>query len=206
MGFFKSVSKVVKKTTDSVSKPLVSSLKRLSKGDLKGGIGDLTSGATRIGLDIATGGNKKLVDGFSGGLLSSAEGARRGNLKDIVRTGVTATAAYFGGPMTAMAINQKFASGQKVQNIALDYAKENSGMDMSFLNQANDFLSNPVVSSYLTNRSPKRPPKVPVPVISVDNPMEDQNDKGISSKMLLYFGGGAVVLFLIVFLIIRRKK
>lgn len=50
----------------------------------------------RSGLDVVTGGNKALVNDLTGGLMDSAEGAARGNSKDIIKTGLTGVGVVMG--------------------------------------------------------------------------------------------------------------
>jgi len=203
----KSVSKAVKKVSKSVTKPVESSLKNISKGNIGGAVGDLTSGAARMGLDVATGGNKNLVDSFSGGLLSSVESAARGNSKDIVRVGATGGATFFGGPAAGFAVNNVLSQGGNIAQAAM---AAGSGGEMNILSDVTGFLSsgNPLAQlannaiSNLTS-SPKSAPKVSsapaVQTISVPS------QSGMSTGMMMGIGAAVVGLVLVFVLVFKRK-
>lgn len=95
--FGSAASKAVKSVGKGVEK--------VAQGKVSEGLGDIGQAAMRSGLDVATGGNKKLVDSLSGGLMTSAEGAARGNSKDIIKTGLTATGIVLGVNALGGALN-----------------------------------------------------------------------------------------------------
>lgn len=207
----KKIGKVASKAVKSagnVVKPVAKGVEKIAQGKIGEGVGDITSTAARVGLDIATGGNKDKVDALSGGLLSTAENAARGNTKDIGRLAVTAGAAYVGGPMAAMAVNQGFASGGGIEQAILTGVSNSTGTDMDWLNQATAILNNPTVSSLASSLIPRSKPETPPsynPVISVPSPMADSSGGGMGTNTMLMIGGGVLAFVAILFFALKKK-
>lgn len=195
MGLFSSAKKAVSKATKTVT----GSIKKISKGDIKGGIGDLSEGAATMGLDIATGGNKKLVDAYSGGLLSSAEGAARGNSTDLTRLGIVGGATVLGGPAAGFALNQVMARGGSEQEILTGLA---SAGGYGGLATAIDYAGNAV--SYSNKPSP-----APAALRAQDPGISYAPSGGGGSdttKYLMIGGGAFAILISILFFVSMRRK
>ncbi len=110
----KAVSKIVNKVTAAVGKPvetIVNGAGKIATGNFTEGVGDITGTLAKNGLNIVTVGNADKVNELSGGGVDTLVGAARGNSKDIVRTGATGAATFFGGPAVGLAVNQGFAMG-----------------------------------------------------------------------------------------------
>lgn len=217
MGFSlkKLVPKAISKPLSSVvkgagntAKGVTGGLGKVVKGDIKGGLGDISQTAVKFGLDQVTLGNSKKLDGLSGGLVTSIEGAARGNSTDIARLGITAGAAYATGGMGAFAVNSSFAGGGSNEDALLSGISNSTGADMEWLKTASTFINSPIGNTLATSLLPKSKPAAPpaapqivyqaaAPVLPVPN--------GLSSKMMMMIGGGVIALVLIIALVFRKK-
>ena len=191
---------------------MVNSVGKIATGNVTEGLGDLGQLAARTGLDVATGGNKKLVDGLSGGLMTSAEMAARGNSSDITRLGVTGAAGLAGGPMAAMAANNAFASGGNFLQAGFAGLTNSQGGEMSFLNDIGSFLnSNPALSQIannaITGLTQKSAPKVvsQPEVRVVEVPASQPVSAPMSKGMMVGIGAGVVGLIVVLIFAFRRK-
>lgn len=195
------------KAKDTVTKPLekvVNGVGKMASGDFKEGFGDITSTAANVGLDIVTGGNKGKVDALTGGLMTSAENAARGNLKDGIRVGATTGATIFGGPAAGMAVNTAFANGGNIIDAGKMYATSqgfggvaniaSNALDKTLGISGNLGIGGPQV---LTN----------VPSVSASpvqyTPSENPNKK---DNTFLYIAMGGGFLMIILLIVLQRKK
>jgi hypothetical protein len=198
------VSKAVK-TVGNVTKPVTNGIGKIAQGKVAEGVGDITQTAARTGLDIATGGNKKIVDAYSGGFLTSAEQAARGNTKDAARLGLVGGAAVVGGPGAAYATNMALANGASpILAGASILGAGNFGGNMSLISDVGSFInSNKDLIGQVVDfgNKPKAAPQpsyapaaIPQPIYQPDN-----------TKMLLMAGGGFLGLILVLVLVLRSK-
>lgn len=192
MGFLK---KLVKSVTAPVEKA-VQSVGKIASGNVAEGLGDLGQLGAQTGLDIATGGNKKLVDGLSGGLLTTAEQAARGNTGDIAKIGVVAGATIAGGPSAGLMANSALSQGGNVFQAGLA-GFGGTELGASPLGQ---LASNSLTG--LFNGNPK-----PAPVV------QDQNALAVYSApqksntgLIIGIAGGVLVLVLAMFLFLRKRR
>lgn len=203
MGFsLKKVTKAVSK----VVKPVAKAVEKVAQGKVGEGLGDIGQTGARMGLDIATGGNKNLVDGFSGGLLTSAENAARGNTKDIARVGVTGAASFAGGPTAGFAVNNILANGGSITQAAL---AAGSGGDMSFLSDVSGFLGNnpgiaQLANSALSGLGPKSAPKVVQSAPAIQT-IEVPSSKGMTPNIMIGVGLAVVSLIVVMLVVVKRK-
>lgn len=203
MGF--SLKKIVKSVTKPVSN-VVNGVGKIASGKISEGLGDIGQTAAGTGLDIVTGGNKKIADGLSGGLLTTAENAARGNTADIARLGVTGGAALAGGPGAALAANSAFANGGNILQAGFSgVLGSDTGLGNFLNNSALGNLASGALSG-LINGKPK-------PVASVPDfyPQETSSAYSPSVKnnnMPLILGIGALFVLLVVFMffILKRRK
>lgn len=203
MGF--SLKKIVKSVTKPIEKA-VQTVAAIPKDPL-GSISSLAKQAANVGIDVATGGNKNLVDGLTGGLASSAVNAAGGDTKDIARIGVTGGAALVGGPGAAIAANQILASGGNPLQAAMAAAQ---GGDMGFLGGIGDFLnSNPGIQQLANNAlsgiMPKSAPVVQTVAPAVQTIEVPGKAAGMSQGMMLGIGAGVLGLVLVLVLALKRK-
>lgn len=201
-----SIFKKIKKATSSVTKAVSNAVKsvgggveKIAQGKVGEGLGDIGQAAARVGLDTVTGGNKNLVDGFSGGLLTSAEGAARGNTEDLTRIGVTGGAALAGGPAAAFAVNQGFSNGGGLQGALV------SGIGFVGVPGA-EFIANGV-TNIVGGKSKVQPSGAPMIEYAPEESYSPSAPKKSNSMLLI---GGAVVgvtlILLLVFLSFRKRK
>lgn len=207
----KKIGKVATKATKAVSNPIkqiAAGTGKVIGGDVKGGLGDIGAAGTRMGLDIATAGNRKTADALSGGALTAAEGASRGNTADIARLAVTGGAAFVGGPAGGMAANQFFASGNlTTQNALASGAQIALGSDsMSWLGDIKEKtgfdvggLLSQVVDSQLNPKKDKGDPGL------VAGPQQPVFVQAPSDNKMIYIAGGVAVLGLFAVLLLRKR-
>lgn len=206
MGF--SLKKAVKSVTKAVSAPIASvgkAVEKIAQGKVAEGLGDIGQTGLRTGLDTVTAGNKSLVDSYSGGLLTSAEQAARGNTKDATRVGVVGGATFFGGPMAGFAANNVFANGGNFAQAAL---AAGSGGEMGFLSDINGFLGNNPALSQLANNvisglGPKSAPKVVQQAPAVQT--VEVARKGMSMGAMIGIGAGVIAVALLAVVMLRKK-
>lgn len=209
MGF--SLKKAVKSVTKPVSK-VTSAVGKIAQGKVAEGVGDITQTAARTGLDIATGGNKGQIDGISGGLLTSAENAARGNTGDASRVGLVGGATFFGGPLAGLAVNSVLANGGTLQDAGYAALLNGQGGEMSIFNDINGFLGGNSALSKLANSALSGLAGKPQPIVSssVDRtppptiiqapaPATDWKKWGM-------IGGGALALVLAVAFLARGRR
>lgn len=195
MGF--SLKKIVKSVTKPVSS-VVNGVGKIASGKISEGLGDIGQTAVRTGLDVATGGNKKLVDGLSGGLLTTAEQAARGNTGDLAKIGVVAGATIAGGPGAGLMANSVISQGGNVFQAGLA-GFGGTELGASPLGQ---LASNSLTG--LFNGNPKPAPVVQEqfvsPAISYATP------KSSNTGLIVGIVGGVLVLVLAMFLFIRKRR
>lgn len=195
MGF--SLKKLVKSVTAPVEKA-VQSVGKIASGNIAEGLGDLGQLGAQTGLDIATGGNKKLVDGLSGGLLTTAEQAARGNTGDIAKLGVVAGATIAGGPGAGVMANSALAQGGNVFQAGL----AGFGGTEFGASPLGQLASNSLTG--LFNGNPKPAPFVQdqymAPAISYATPQSS------NTGLIVGIVGGVLVLVLAMFLFIRKRR
>lgn len=195
MGF--SLKKIVKSVTNPVSS-VVNGVGKIASGKISEGLGDIGQTVVRNGLDIATGGNKKLVDGLSGGLLTTAEQAARGNTGDIAKLGVVAGATVAGGPVAGLMANSVISQGGNVFQAGLA-GFGGTELGASPLGQ---LASNSLTG--LFNGNPKPAPVVQEqfvsPAISYATP------KSSNTVLIVGIAGGVLVLVLAMFLFLRKRR
>ena len=201
-----SIFKKVKKAVSKVTKPVAKAVEKIAQGKVAEGLGDIGQTGARMGLDIATGGNKDLVDGFSGGLLTSAENAARGNTKDIARVGVTGAATFAGGPTAGFAVNNVLSNGGSITQAAL---AAGSGGDMSFLSDVSGFLGNnpgiaQLANSALSGLGPKSAPKVVQSAPAIQT-IEVPSARGMSMGMMVGIGSAVIGAIVLILVVVKRK-
>lgn len=195
MGF--SLKKVVKSVTKPLAK-VTTAVGKIAQGKVAEGLGDIGQTAASTGLDIATGGNKKIADSLSGGLLTTAEQAARGNSGDIAKIGVVAGATVVGGPGAGMAANQILAQGGNALQAAMGGASVAGvpGVDLA--------------GAVLNKLNPQKAPKMPgAPDVIEDYfPRDYSGESGGSSKYTMIVAGAAVLVVLLigVFFLIKKGK
>lgn len=200
----------LKKAFSAVSSPVSAAIKTISNipKDPVGSISSLGKQFANTGLDVATGGNKRLVNDLSGGLMDSAVGAAGGNSKDIIRLGATGGAAFFGGPMGAMAANNVLAGGGNFLQAAM---AAGAGGEMSIFNDVGSFfnsnpalaqMANSAISGFGQKSAPVVQQQAPeVRVIQVPTPASG----GMSKGMMMGIGGAVVAVVLVLVLFLKRK-
>lgn len=219
MGLFRKVSKAVKKATKAVSNPIsqvTKSVEKIAQGKVSEGLGDLGQGAASMGLDIATGGNKKVVDQLSGGLLTSAELAARGNSKDIVRVGLTGGAALVGGAPAALMVNSAMAQGHSpLQAIFSAGAQGLVGDNMKISSVLSDIQSSTginvgdVLTNLLGVKSDPQSSTGSKAVVQGSAPsspviIQQPSGGGINTNVMMIAGAGLVGVVLLA-LLLKRK-
>lgn len=202
------MSKTVKKATkavSSVAKSATGAVSKIAQGKVAEGLGDLGQTAARTGLDIATGGNKKIVDAYSGGLLTSAEQAARGNTSDATRVGIVGGATLVGGPMAGYTTNMVLArGGSPLEAGAAVLGAANLGGDMSILSDVGNFISSnkDLIGQVVDfGNKPKAAPSAAAPV-AIPQPILAPQD---NTKMYLLAGGGVLGLILVLVLVLRPR-
>lgn len=212
-GVVKAVGKVASsavKSVGSVASGIVNGVGKVAQGKVGEGLGDIGQTAARMGLDIVTVGNKSTVDKLTGGIMTTAEEAARGNSKDIVRLGATATAAVYGGPTAAMAANSVFAGGGNILQAGLAGVTNSQGGEMGWLDDIGGFLNNNPGLSQLANNAisgliPKSAPKVQTVAPAVQTIEIPGSRQGMSTGMIVGIAGGALGLVLVLVLVLKRK-
>jgi hypothetical protein len=160
-----------------------------------------------MGFDVATGGNKAQVDALSGGLLSSAELAARGNSKDIARVGVVAGATAAGGPSAGFAVNNVLSQGGNYLQAAM---AAQAGGNMSFLSDGLGFLgSNDPLAKLAQNAisgltsSPKSAPRISsAPAIQT---ISVPSAQGMSTGMMIGIGVATLALIAGLFYFFKKR-
>jgi hypothetical protein len=197
------VSKHVKKVSSAVGsavKSVSSGVSKIAQGKVAEGLGDIGQTAARAGLDTVTGGNKKIADQLSGGLLTSAEMAARGNTKDITRVGAVVGATVAGGPGAGMAVNGGFAAGGFQGGLAAGLG----GVGVPGAGLIAGAVSN-VVGSGGGSMAPSSAPMYQAPMYS-PAPVYQGTSGGINnSTMIMGAAFAGVLLILVLFLGMRRR-
>lgn len=196
------MSKAVKSAVKSVGsavKQVAGGIGKIAQGKVGEGFGDIGETAARVGLDTVTGGNKNKVDALSGGLMSAAEGAARGNTKDIARLGITAGATAVGGPMGGLSANAVFGAGGNVLQAGLAGL---GGTPMAGVAS----LAGGVLGNVLNMNGPTATPQNITPTV---NPSYVPGIPGTSNNnttMMLMTGGGLIAVVMVLILTMRRGK
>lgn len=177
-------------------------IEKVGQGKIGEGLGDIGETYARTQLDLLTGGNKSKVDDLSGGLLTSYEGAMRGNTKDIARVGLTAGAAYLtGGVLAPMAVNMAMASGGDAVDGAI------AGVSSGIASSTGSSGLGSVVKNVLNGITGKSEPSRGIASIDDSEMMTSafyqESSTGNQDKNLLYMGGGLFALLLII--LVSRK-
>lgn len=180
----KSVSRAVKKASKSVSKTVSKAAQGAS--NLSGTVASKT-------LDVATLGQKDLVNGLTGGAVTSLEGVYRGNSADIARLGATGAAFAVGGPAGAFAANNLLASGASLEQVGLAALSQYSpGLGTL----ASQFIKPPSSGTNPTGYI-ARPEQV----------YSGIDDSRISTKEILIAVGVAILgIFLLIFFLKKKGK
>lgn len=197
------VKKAAKKAYDSVRKPVKSigkGLEKVAQGKVSEGFGDIGQTAARVGLDVATGGNKDKVDALTGGLMTAAEKAARGNSKDIVRVGATVGALAGGGPGGAMAVNSAFGQGGNVFDAASTFAGSQGFGDIA---RVADTVTGGAISrnSSLANQFSRQEAASSGPSSIIVPPQPIQKD----NTLLIAGGIGGAALLITIILMQKRR-
>lgn len=198
------MSKEIKKTYESVTRPVKSfgkGLGKVAQGKVSEGLGDIGQTAARVGLDVATGGNKDKVDALTGGLMSAAEKAARGNTKDITRVAATAGAVAVGGPAGGMAVNTAFARGGNVFDAASGFAGSQGFGDVARIADSvtggnisrNSSLANQFASQEAASSGPSS-------IIVPPTPMQKDN------TLLIAGGFGGIALIITIFIFMKKSR
>lgn len=205
-----SIFKKAVKTVSNVAKPILKGAEKIVQGKVSEGVGDIAQTSARMGLDISTGGNRQLVNAYTGGLLDTAENAARGNTGDAAKLGVVGGATYLGGPLGFMAANSALANGGSAINAGAAGLLASQGGEMDFLNNIlnpNTALGN-LAGSYLNGLANNGAKPKPLVVESNATPAASQQLVAVAQpqwqKYALY-GGGALALILVVSLVARRR-
>lgn len=188
----KAVKSVTKAASSAVSS-IANGVGKVVSGDVSEGLGDIGQAAARVGLDTVTVGNKDKADALSGGLLTAAEGAARGNSEDIARVGATVAATAYGGPMGAMAVNSAFAAGGSVLDAGVSYlgGTGNTGL-ANVANMAKNLIEPP--------KSKAVAPPPSEAWYDFAAPTSGRSNTGI------YIAVGVAVITLVLILIIKRRR
>lgn len=196
-----SVASKAVKSVGNVTKPVTSAVGKIADGKISEGLGDIGQTGARMGLDIATAGNRDKADALTGGALTSAELAARGNSKDIARVGVTGAAAVVGGPAAAMAVNGVLAQGGNILQAG--------GAAFGVPTQITDIAGN-----ILHMNGPTASPS-PVPIAPSEMNYGSSNSYsggssfggGSSNNTLLIIGAafGGLLLIIVLFLGMRKR-
>ncbi len=166
-------------------------------------VSQVSGDITKSMQDVATLGNRDLVNSASGGGLDALQGASQGNSKDLFRTGATVAAFAGAGPAGAVAVNQQFAQGQSPEQIALGLASGGTGVN--FLDQALTYANNPAVQGLLGLNKPAPAPKAPKQVAPTVTPSV-QPSEGMSMTTMLLIAGGVIATVLVGFVVFKGKK
>lgn len=200
------------KAAVAVTNGINTGLSKVADGKISEGIGDIGQTGARMGLDIATGGNKSTVDALTGGTLSMAELAARGNTGDASKLAITGAAAYAGGPQAAMTTNALIQqNGLTTSSLAqsgystlLGSNAMNIGNILGDIQNSTGFNAAQTLSSLLGIKNdpstasgvsvvPQQPQVIAMPSMGGDN-----------SKLLL-FGGLGIAALLVGFLVIKKS-
>lgn len=206
----------LKKITKAVTKPIskvVSAVGKIAQGNVAEGLGDIGQTAAGVGLDVATGGNKNTADALSGGLLTSAELAARGNSSDAARLGLVGGAAAIGGPGGAIAANSALANGGGPLSALFAASSGSQGGGMDIFSSLNGFLGGDSALSKLALSSlsglaggGSKPQPVPVVNSSVDRTyVAPAPAEPTDWKKWGMIGGGAFALILVLVLATGRR-
>lgn len=158
---------------------------KIASGNVTEGFGDVGQAFMKNGIDIATLGNKSLVDSFTGGAMTKLEGAARGNSSDIISSGLSLASVI--GPVSGI-------KGAEVLK----------GENMDYLNSINSFLGSDAgkLASQVVSGIGKKAPK-PVKVVAAPAAAAPSS----SSNDLMKYGmiGGGVLLIAVVAMMAMRK-
>jgi hypothetical protein len=208
----KAVTKVASsavKATGKVVENTVNATGKVASGDIKGGLGQLTDTYAGALADVYTGGNADKVNALSGGGIDSLKGAYRGNSKDIIRTGITAASAYYGGAGTAFLVNNAQASGASPVEAIIMGASGAQGENMSWLNDAAGILNSDIgknlTSSILGNNKPQTS-SAPAPAAAPSIVYAPAPSSGMSTNMIMGIVGGGLALVLVLIFAMKGKR